>query len=82
MREPSPAYSLDQLAHRVRATVVAVRDDDLVGQRLCEMGLIPGAIVEILRAAPLGDPLEIIVEGYHLSLRRAEAAYITVRLCG
>ncbi|MFT3829661.1 MAG: FeoA family protein [Opitutaceae bacterium] len=46
--------------------------------RLREMGVLPGTNVKLLRVAPLGDPLEIQVRGYNLSLRRAEAAAIEV----
>lgn len=46
--------------------------------RLREMGVLPGTRVKVLRTAPLGDPLEIAVRGYNLSLRRAEAAAIQV----
>lgn len=47
-------------------------------QRLLEMGLTVGAEFEIVRFAPLGDPIEIKLRGYHLSLRRADAAGIRV----
>ena len=50
--------------------------------RMREMGLLPGTRVKLIRAAPLGDPLEIEVRGYHLSLRRDEAAQITVEIQG
>jgi Fe2+ transport system protein FeoA len=40
------------------------------------MGVIEGADVEVVRVAPMGDPIEILVQGYHLSLRRAEAAFV------
>jgi ferrous iron transport protein A len=43
-------------------------------QRLLAMGLVPGTCVTLIRVAPLGDPVEIRVRGYALSLRRAEAA--------
>ena len=46
--------------------------------RLREMGLLPGTTVTFVRAAPLGDPLEFKLRGYHLTLRREEAAQITV----
>lgn len=46
--------------------------------RLREMGLLPGTTVTLIRAAPLGDPLEIKVRGYHLTLRREEANQIAV----
>lgn len=44
------------------------------------MGVIPGAEVEVERAAPLGDPIEIKIKGYHLSLRKEEAANIYVEV--
>jgi Fe2+ transport system protein FeoA len=43
-----------------------------------EMGVVPGARVSVVKAAPLGDPLEIRVRSYHLALRRSEAVAITV----
>jgi Fe2+ transport system protein FeoA len=43
-------------------------------QRLLEMGLIPGETIEVVRIAPLGDPLEVKIQGYFLSLRKSEAA--------
>lgn len=46
--------------------------------RLREMGVLPGTRVKLLRTAPLGDPLEIAVRGYNLSLRRSEASGIEV----
>lgn len=46
--------------------------------RLREMGVLPGTTVKLLRAAPSGDPLEIQIRGYNLSLRRAEAGAIEV----
>ena len=47
-------------------------------QRLLEMGLTVGAPFEVLRFAPMGDPIEIKVRGYHLSLRKNEAAGVLV----
>lgn len=47
-------------------------------QRLMEMGLTRGAAIEVVRFAPMGDPIEIRVRGYHLSLRKSEAAGISV----
>ena len=46
--------------------------------RLLEMGLLPGTTVEVVRLAPLGDPIDLKVRGYHLSIRRREARQITV----
>ena len=46
--------------------------------RLREMGLLPGTTVTLVRAAPMGDPLEIKVRGYHLTLRKSEADHVVV----
>jgi Fe2+ transport system protein FeoA len=47
--------------------------------RILEMGLLPATPVEMVRYAPMGDPVEIKVRGYHLSLRRHEADRVMVR---
>ena len=49
-----------------------------VFQRLCEMGFVEGARLRLVRYAPFGDPLEVEIEDYHLSLRKAEAALVEV----
>ncbi len=46
--------------------------------RLREMGVLPGTVVTFVRAAPLGDPIEIKVRGYHLTLRKSEADHVVV----
>jgi len=58
--------------------IEAFEGDGREVRRLMEMGLIPGTEVRFVRTAPLGDPLEIELRGYNLSLRRAEAALISV----
>lgn len=47
-------------------------------RRLMDLGLIRGTTVEVIRAAPLGDPLEVRVRGFMLTLRRSEAEHITM----
>lgn len=47
--------------------------------KLLEMGCIPGEQVEVIRIAPLGDPIAILVAGYLLSMRKDEAAVVKVR---
>ena len=54
------------------------RGEGCAFQRLCELGFVPGAEVRVVRYAPLGDPMEVEIHGYHLSLRRAEAAMVEV----
>jgi ferrous iron transport protein A len=46
---------------------------------LLEMGLLPGTRVEVVRYAPLGDPVEIKVRGYNLSLRKHEAEHVWIQ---
>lgn len=68
--------TLDQLRVGERGTISGVQGMGYAQQRLLEMGMTEGAEVEVLRFAPLGDPLEIFVRGFHLTLRRAEAALV------
>jgi ferrous iron transport protein A len=70
--------SLDQLQRGQRARVEAVAGHDAVVQRLLEMGLLEGEEIEVLGFAPLGDPMEIRLRDFRLSLRRQEAAGVTV----
>jgi ferrous iron transport protein A len=69
---------LNCLPHGVGARVIGVRGAGAVSRRLMEMGIVPGAHVRVIKAAPLGDPLEVRVRSYHLALRRTEAEAITV----
>jgi ferrous iron transport protein A len=48
--------------------------------RLREMGLLTGTRVTLVRTAPMGDPLELKLRGYHLTLRKSEAEHILVEL--
>lgn len=70
--------SLDQLRAGQRARVESVRASGTLEQRLLEMGLLEGEIIEVVGFALLGDPMEIRLRDYRLSLRRQEAASITV----
>jgi len=70
--------SLDRLRMGTPARVLAVGGEGAVARRLMEMGVVPGAPVRVVRAAPLGDPLEVRVRNYHLALRRSEAQTISV----
>ena len=70
--------TLNALPHGTEARVVSVDGEGAVARRLMEMGVVPGAPVCVIKAAPLGDPIEVRVRGYHLALRRAEAQTIMV----
>ena len=61
-----------------RGRVLRVEGMDDVAIRLLEMGLTPGVEFGLIGIAPLGDPLEIEIRGYRLSLRRSEAARVTI----
>jgi ferrous iron transport protein A len=71
-------YSLATLPIGAQARVIAVNGTGAVARRLMEMGVVPGAQVRVIKTAPLGDPIEVRVRGYHLALRRNEAQTITV----
>jgi ferrous iron transport protein A len=70
--------TLDRLDVGQRGCIQTVAGDDALVQRLLEMGLLEGDEVEVIGFAPLGDPMEIRLRDYRLSLRRREAARITV----
>jgi len=72
--------SLDQIPVGGRARIEAVAGTDSLSQRLMEMGLFEGEEVEVIGVAPLGDPIELGLRDYRLSLRRNEAACIQVTL--
>lgn len=70
---------LSELKPGEAGEVVRVLGDGPFRQRLLEMGLTRGVRVEMEKTAPLGDPTEYVVKGYHLSLRRGEAELILLR---
>jgi ferrous iron transport protein A len=72
--------SLDQLRAGQRGCVESIQGSDSIVQRLFEMGLLEGEEIEVVGFAPLGDPMEIRLRDYRLSLRRSEAARLGVRL--
>lgn len=58
--------------------VVSIAGQSSFRRRLMELGLVPGTRVELLRVAPLGDPVELLLRGASLSIRKAEAGVIRV----
>ncbi len=78
MNPPSTPVPLSSLPQGSKAVVREIRIPVQHRARLLEMGLLVGTPVEIVRFAPLGDPIELKVRGYHLSLRRHEADQILV----
>jgi ferrous iron transport protein A len=72
--------TLDTIPRDVSARVASVEASGTHGLRLMEMGVVPGALIRVVKSAPLGDPIQVCVRNYHLALRRAEAQSITVTL--
>ncbi|TWT46114.1 Ferrous iron transport protein A [Phycisphaerae bacterium RAS1] len=70
--------SLARVPYATPVEVVGIRGSGAATQRLMEMGLIEGASVQVVRRAPLGDPLQVRLGDYELSLRVADAEMIDV----
>ena len=70
---------LSQLKVGEQGVVVAVNGEGAIRRRLFDMGITPGASVYLRKKAPLGDPIEIAIRGYELTLRKAEAAHVEIR---
>lgn len=69
---------LDRLAPGEGGRIARIDADPAITRRLMELGLVPGTEIEMIRTAPLGDPIEVAVRGLRLSLRRSEAGRIHV----
>ena len=69
---------LNELEIRGRCRVFKLLGRGHVRKRLMEMGLVKGAEIIVEKVAPLGDPVELVVKGYHLSLRKDEACNVIV----
>jgi len=72
--------TLSSLAVGASAVVREFPKQGVAFLRLREMGLLPGTSLTLIRTAPLGDPIEIKVRGYNLTLRKSEADFIRVEL--
>lgn len=78
----SESTQLHLLLPGQRATITRVNGVSALRRRFIEMGIVKGETILIERHAPLGDPIEYYVKGYHLALRREEAAQIEVVVQG
>jgi ferrous iron transport protein A len=70
--------TLDRILPSKTCHVISVSARGPIRQRLLAFGFVPGAVVEAVRAAPLGDPVEYRIKGYCLSLRKEDARHISV----
>lgn len=71
---------LSEMKEKQTATVVRVGGNGPLRRRILEMGILKGTKIYVEKYAPLKDPVELIVKGYHVSLRVEEAAQITVEI--
>jgi ferrous iron transport protein A len=72
--------NLSKLALGTSARVTSIGAIGPMKRRLMDMGLVPGEVVKVIKVAPLGDPIEISVKSYSLSLRKKEAEGIAVEV--
>ena len=72
--------TLAQLAVGSRASVLRIEGADELACRLMEMGLTPGVELRVVGVAPLGDPLELELRGYRLSVRKSEAMRVEIEM--
>ena len=70
--------TLDKLKVGSSATILEVGATESLRQHLLDMGLIPGAVVTVTKFAPMGDPMQVLVHGYELTLRLSDAVNIKV----
>ncbi|MCK4905105.1 ferrous iron transport protein A [bacterium] len=71
---------LSDLKTRSKGKVKKIMGQPQLKKKLIAMGIIPGSELEVLRVAPLGDPVEIRIKGYNLSLRKEEAKQVYVEV--
>ncbi len=71
--------TLGELRPGDKAKVISIGSTGAMRQRILDMGVTPNVQVQLIKIAPLGDPIEITVRGYQLSLRKSEAELIQVQ---
>ena len=71
--------TLNDLETGKEAVITAVNGEGALRLRLLDMGLIPGTTVKVIKIAPLGDPIEITLRGYELTIRREHAKEIIIK---
>ena len=79
MHDDMSCCALAELPIGSRASLCDHEGMDAVSGRLADLGFVPGTPVAVVRRAPLGDPIEVEIRGYHLCLRAEEAATVCTR---
>lgn len=80
LQEGEKMKHLSDLKVGKKCKVTRVIAEAVIKRKLLEMGIVPGVEIQIQKVAPLGDPVDVLVKGYHLSLRREEADAIAVEV--
>lgn len=73
--------TLKELKIGQTAEILTVGGEGALRQHFLDMGIIPGQEVKLVKYAPMGDPMELLVQDYELTLRKADAEKIEVRPC-
>ncbi|AFV24259.1 MAG: ferrous iron transport protein A [Methanolobus sp.] len=73
-----PEKTLDLIEPETSVKILKLTGQRSLRKRILDMGLTPGTKVEVMRRAPLGDPVEFKIKGYNLSLRKKEAQTVLV----
>ena len=73
-------YKLSDLLVGQSCKVTSFNSEGLIRRRLLDMGITTGVKIKLIKVAPLGDPLEVELRGYNLSIRKAEAQSINIEL--
>ena len=72
--------TLDEINPGQECKIIEMNLEGETGQRLLDMGFIPGTRIKVIRNAPLVDPVELVLKGYHVSIRHSEAKGVEVNL--
>ncbi len=72
--------TLDKLKVGQKATIKKFKGENTAKKAILEMGVIPGETIEVVRVAPLGDPIDFLIKGYQLSFRKKSASLILVEV--
>ena len=71
---------LNDLKPGQEGTVVSIGEKGPMKRRIMDMGVTPGILIRVIKVAPLGDPIEVNIRGYELSIRKADAEHIEVEI--
>ncbi len=71
---------LDEMERGEKGKVIEISSCGSLSSKIMDMGIVRGAEIEMVRRAPLGDPLEFLLKGYKLTLRKVEAANVLLEV--